>query len=149
MQKRYIVRLSVEERSGLEALVRKGQAAAYKLTHARILLQSDQGTQGTAKPDAVIAENLQVAERTVARTRQRWVEGGLTAAIERQPQARPSRTPKFDGRAEAQLVQLACSQPPAGRARWTLQLLADRLVALQVFDTVSYETVRQTLKKTR
>lgn len=147
MRKTYIVRLSEEERTQLEEMTRKGKAAAYKLTHARILLQSDQSAQGPAMKDEQIAHNLGVAERSVARVRQRFVEGGLEGAINRQKQVSPSRRPKFDGDSEARLVTLACSTPPEGRDGWTLRLLADRLVELEIFDSVSRETVRQALKK--
>jgi len=98
--------------------------------------------------DEQIAHNLGVAERSVARVRQRLVEGGLERAINRQKQVSPSRRPKFDGDSEARLVTLACSTPPEGRDGWTLQLLADKLVELEIFDSVSLETVRQTLKQT-
>jgi transposase len=148
MRKIYIVRLTEEERTQLEEMTRKGKAAAYKLTHARILLQSDQSEQGLAMKDQQIAQNLGVTERSVARVRQRFVEGGLEGAINRKKQVSPSRRPKFDGDSEARLVTLACSTPPEGRGSWTLRLLADKLVELEIFDSVSHETVRQTLKKT-
>ena len=103
---------------------------------------------GPAWDDARLAEAVEVSTDTVARVRQRFVEQGLEAALVRKKQQRPSRPRKLDGRAEARLIALACSQPPDGRARWTLKLLADRLVELEVFDAVSDETVRRVLKKT-
>jgi transposase len=148
MRKIYVVRLSEEERSQLRTMVRKGKAAAYKLTHARILLQSDQAEAGPAFKDAEIARSLDVAERTVARVRQRFVEGGLGAALHRKKQVSPSRRRTLDGEGEARLIALSCSQAPEGRSGWTLRLLADKLVELQVVEKISHETVRQTLKKT-
>jgi Homeodomain-like domain len=132
----------------LEALVRKGIGAALRLTRARILLKADQGDNGPAWPDTQVAEALDVAVNTVANTRQRFVEGGLGRALNRKAQDRPSRERVLDGRAEAHLVALACSDPPAGRAHWTLTLLAGRLVELRVVDAVSPSTVGRVLKKT-
>lgn len=148
MRKNFVVRLFEEEREQLEEMTRKGKAAAYKLTHARILLLSDQSEQGPAIKDEQIACHLGVAERTVARVRERFVKGGLEAAIHRKKQVSPSRRPKIDGEAEARLITLACSTPPAGRGDWTLRLLSDKLVELEIVDRISHETVRQTLKKT-
>ena len=145
--KKYVVTLTAEERRMLQALIRAGKASALKLARARVLLKAD--TAGPDWPDQRIAEALEVGTTTVARVRQRFVERGVAAALERQKQARPSRERKLDGRAEAQLIALACSAPPAKRAAWTLQLLADRLVELRVVDSVSDETVRRVLKKTR
>ena len=108
----------------------------------------DAGPEGPAWPDASIAEAVEVDVTTVGRVRQRFVEEGLEAALDRTKQARPSRERKLDGAAEARLVALACSDPPQGRAAWTLQLLADKLVELRVVDSISDETVRQVLKKT-
>jgi transposase len=149
MRKLYIVRLHEEERAQLQALVRKGRAAAYKLTHARVLLKADQGASGRRVTDQVVAAAVDVGLSTVARLRQRFVEEGLEAALRRKPQAHPSRQRVLDGKGEAALVAVACSKPPAGRERWTLRLLGDRLVELDIVDSISYETVRQTLKKTR
>ena len=144
--KKYVVTLTAEERRMLQALIRAGKASALKLARARVLLKAD--TAGPDWPDQRIAEALEVGTTTVARVRQRFVERGVAAALERQKQARPSRERKLDGRAEARLIALACSAPPAKRAAWTLQLLADRLVELRVVDAVSDETVRRVLKKT-
>jgi transposase len=148
MRKVYRVTLTGDERAELEALTRGGRASALRLTRARILLKADQGGGGPAWSDAAIAGALDVAENTVANVRQRFVERGLNGALSRKPQDRPSKPRILDGRAEARLVALACSEPPAGRARWTLQLLADRLVELRVADTISADTVGRALKKT-
>jgi len=146
--KKYIVTLTADERTYLSELTRTGKTAAYKLTHARILLKADQAEGGPAWPDEQIAQALEVSVATIERLRQRFVEQGLEAALCRKKQDRPSRQPILDGAAEARLIALACSQPPKGRARWTLRLLADQLVELEVVEAVSHETVRQTLKKT-
>jgi hypothetical protein len=148
MNKKYVVRLTHEERAKLQRLVSVGKAAARKLLHARILLQADQGPEGSAWTDAQIAEALRAHPRTIAGVRERLVEQGLEAALNRKRQERPSRLPKLDGKAEARLIALRCGEPPQGRMRWTLQLLADKLVELQVVESVSYETVRRVLKKT-
>ena len=142
MHKRYIVDLTADERAELLRLLTKGVAPARKLTRARILLLADEG--GT---DGGIAAALHVHPATVERTRRRFVEGGLEPALTEAP--RPGGRPKLDGKQEAFLVALACSTPPEGRARWTMQLLADRLVELALVDAISDETVRRTLKKTR
>src|SRR4051794_6776299 len=147
-QKRYLVTLTAEERRDLAKLVSAGRRSARTLTRARILLKADQADGGPAWDDAAIAEALGCGHRTVERVRQRFVERGPDAALAHKPQDRPSRERKFDGAAEARLIALACSEPPKGRARWTLKLLADRLVELEVFEAVSDETVRRVLKKT-
>lgn len=146
--KKYLVTLTADERQHLLHLTRSGKTAAHKLTHARILLKADQAPDGPAWPDERIAQALDVGLSTIARIRQRFVEQGLDAALRRKPQARPSRPRTLDGAAEARLVALACSPPPPGRAVWTLRLLADKLVELEVVEAVSHETVRQVLKKT-
>jgi|SRR5687768_11593940 hypothetical protein len=144
--KRYKVTLTPDERQELLALVSKGKAAAYKLTRARILLHSDQGAEGPAWSDERIAEALEVSAKTVERTRQTCVEVGLEAALKRRVRCRAGNV-KFDGETEAHLLALACSQPPEGRVRWTLHLLADKLVEMTHFDHISHETIRQHLKK--
>jgi transposase len=149
MHKKYLVTLTSEERQRLTALLSAGKASALTLTRARILLKADQADGSPAWDDARIAEALDVGHRTVERVRQRFVERGLDAALARKPQDRPSVPRKLDGRAEAHLIALACSAPPDGRPAWTLKLLAGRLVELQVVESVSYETVRHVLKKTR
>ena len=145
---KYRVTLDSEERQTLQALIAAGKAAAKKLTHARILLKADAAGDGPAWPDVRIAEALEVSTDTVGRVRQRFVEQGIEAALVRKPQDRPSRQRTLDGRAEARLIALACSTPPEGRAVWTMQLLADKLVELEVVDSISDETVRLALKKT-
>jgi transposase len=146
--KKYIVTLTEDERLSLSSLASSGKAAAKRITHARILLKADAAEGGPAWRDADIALALDVDVRTVERVRERFVEQGLEAALVRKPQARPSRPPVLDGDAEARLIALACSRPPEGRARWTLRLLAGRLVELEVVEAVSHETVRRTLQKT-
>ena len=147
--KKYIVTLTADERRSLLDLIAAGKAAAKRLAHARILLKADAAEGGPAWPDHRIADALEVSTATVERTRQRFVERGLEAALARKPQDRPSRQRTLDGRAEAELIAVACSAPPDGRKEWTMQMLADRLVELQVVPRVSDETVRRCLKKTR
>jgi transposase len=147
--KKYKVTLTAEERQQLHQLIAAGKAAAQKLIHARILLKADAAKGGPAWTDERIAEAIEVSVATVERVRQRFVELGLEAALARKKQERPSRERKLDGRAEARLIAVACSAPPQGRKEWTMRLLADKLVELEVVDTVSDETVRRVLKKTR
>ena len=149
MAKKYLVTLTPEERDWLTGLVSAGKRSALTITRARILLKADSADGGPAWADERIAEALDCGLRTVERVRQRFVERGLGPALGRKPQDRPSRPRKLDGAAEAKLVALACSAPPKGRKEWTMKLLADRLVELEVVDTVSDETVRRILKKTR
>ena len=147
MTVKYVVKLTASEYAQLHAVLRAGKASAATQAHARVLLKADQGEGGPAWPDAKIAAALEVGPSTVHRVRQAYVEEGLEAALHRQrPTGRQYR--KLDGAQEARLVALACSPPPEGRARWTLRLLADRLVALEVVDAISPECVRTTLKKT-
>lgn len=146
--KKYKVTLTPDERQHLQKLIAAGKAAATKLAHARILLKTDAAPGGPACSDGQIATAVEVSTDTVARVRQRFVEQGLDAALVRKKQDRPSRERTLDGRAEAKLVTLACSTPPDGRAVWTMQLLADRLIELKIVAAVSDETVRRTLKKT-
>jgi transposase len=141
MAKRYIVTLSDAERAQLLTLTKKGKVSARKLSRAHTLLQADTGAT-----DEAIAAALHSSIATVERTRKRFVEEGLEAALRERP--RPGGQRKLDGKQEAFLIALACSLPPEGRQCWTMQLLADRLVALQIVDTISDETVRRTLKKT-
>jgi transposase len=141
MAKRYVVTLTEDERAQLIALTKKGKVAARKLTRAHILLQTDAGGL-----DAAIAAALHVGMATVERVRKRFVEEGLEAALCERP--RPGGQRKLDGKQEAVLIALACSTPPAGRASWTMQLLADTLVELRVIAAISDETVRRALKKT-
>ena len=146
MVKRYRVRLSEEEQQGLRSLVSKGRAAAYKQTHARILLLCDENQADGAMKDEEIARALKLGTATVERVRRRGVEEGLEAALGRRQQLN-RRQRKLDGAGEAHLIALTCSQPPEGRAGWTLRLLADQLVECEIVDSISTETVRQTLKK--
>ena len=146
--KKYRVRLSAEEQEELRGLVSRGRAAAYRQTHARILLLVDEAQEGGVMKDEEIARVLRVGRATVERVRQRCVEEGVEAALGRRQQVN-RRARKLDGEGEAHLVAMACSQPPEGRADWTLQLLAERLVQREIVDSISTETVRQTLKKTR
>ena len=147
MKKKYIVTLTQEEREMLQEMLSRGKAAARKLTHARILLKADAADGGPNWNDERIAEGLEVGRATVERVRKEFVEEGLEAALERR---KPRRVylRKLDGDGEAHLVALACGKPPEGRSRWTLQLLADRMVELQYVEEISYQTVRRTLKKT-
>jgi hypothetical protein len=148
MDKKYRVTLTFEERAALEQRVRSGKGAARMLNHARVLLKADEGDGGPGLTDAEVADALETGPATVARVRQRFVEQGLAAALVPKPTAR-AYARKLDGAGEARLVALACSAPPEGRKRWTLQLLADRMVVLgHADDGLSYETVRRALKKT-
>lgn len=144
---KYTVNLTEAERAQVRTLVGSGIAPARMLTRARILLKANQGEGGAAWTDAAIAGALEVHPTTVARVRRAFVEAGVDAALERK---RPDRVYArvLDGAAEAHLVAVACSDPPAGRERWTLRLLADELVRLEVVESVSYETVRRTLEQT-
>jgi transposase len=144
---KYIVRLTVGERAHVETIVNRGKVGAEKRKRAHILLKADQGSDGPSCSDAQIAAALDVSVSTVHRTRQDYVERGLEAALERKrPTGRQYR--KLDGAQEAKLVAIACGSPPKGRARWTMRLLADKLVELAIVDSIGEETVRRTLKKT-
>jgi transposase len=143
---KYLIALTVEERTGLEQLVSAGKAAARKLTHARILLLADE-RHGQACSDAEIVSALGISLRTIERLRKRFVTEGLEAALDHKPQPpRPDKI-KIKGDVEQKLIELACSDPPRGRCHWTLQLLADELVVLGLVDTISTVTVWQALKK--
>ncbi len=145
--KKYRVTLTDDERTLLHDLLSAGTAPARTLTHARILLKADESRQSPAWSDEAIRKALDVGLSTVTRTRQRFVEAGLEAALERHKPRRDYRH-LVDGRCEAHLVALACSVPPMGHQRWTVRLLADKLVELDYIDSISHETVRQVLKKT-
>jgi hypothetical protein len=145
--KKYVLKLSEDERKTLEELVRKGRASGWKLLRAQALLKGDQGPGGPAWPDARISEAFGCTSRSLENWRKQAVEQGPLSLLERQPSSSP-RVPKLDGEAEARLTALACSQAPPGYNRWSLRLLADHLVILEVVDSVSHETVRRTLKKT-
>jgi len=144
--KKYKVTLTDDVRQDLTTLVSKGKAAARKITRARILLLADESEAGPSWSDDRIVEALSISRRTVERTREKWVESGLEAALNHKRTSRP-QTKRLDGEAEARLVQLACTEAPDGRERWTMQLLADKLIELEIVETVSDETVRTTLKK--
>jgi len=147
MKKKYIVTLMEEERLMLHQMLSRGKAAARKLMHARILLKANAATDGPGWNDEAIVEALEVGRATVERVRKAFVEEGLDAAVNRRKPRRQYRR-KLDGDGEAHLVALACQKPPEGRSRWTLKLLADRMVQLEYIDQISYQTVRRTLKKT-
>jgi transposase len=147
MRKKYVVDLCPEERASLHRLIAAGTAPARKLAHARVLLKADQGPGGPGCPDAEIVEAVEVSQPTVSRIRQQYVEQGVEAALNRRAPRREYRR-KLDGEQEAHLVALVCGQPPAGQARWSLRLLADKLVELEMVEAVSYQTVRRVLKKT-
>ena len=147
MAKRYVVRLTDEERTQLNELLAKNNLAAQKRKRAQILLKADAGEKGPGWVDTRIAEAFDVRVVTVENLRKRCVLEGLDAAIERKKQCRPSRARVLDGEKEARLVALCCSKAPAGHARWTLRMLSGRLVELDIVDTISYETVRTVLKK--
>ena len=147
MLKKYVVSLSADERTQLEALIHTGNAPASTQTHARILLKADCSEAGSAWTDDRIAEACEVSRPTVERVRKTFATKGLEAALYRKKWTGPSRR-KLDGTQEAQLVALACNDPPEGAERWTLVLLADKLVALGVVDKIAPDTVRLVLKKT-
>lgn len=144
MRKKYIVNLTEDERDMLTDIVTRKRVLAVKRQRASILLLADLGWT-----DQEIADKLDVGIRTAERVRQRCCERGLVESLERKKQKNPSRPRKLDGAAEARLVALACSEPPAGYAQWTLSLLADKLVELEVVDSVSRTTIHRALKKTR
>ena len=140
------VELTAEDRQTLETLVCRGEHNALEIRRAHILLKAD--ANGPAWTDAKIAEAFGCHEQTVYNVRKRWTERGGLPALKRKPQSRPSRLPKLDGEGEARLIALACSDPPEGFSQWTLQLLTDQLVKLEIVESISLEAVRQTLKKT-
>ncbi len=142
---KYVVRLTEEERQSLQALLSRNRIAADRALRARILLKADLDADAWSDPE--IAEALDVGLSTIHRLRQRLVEDGLEAALSRRSMSR-DRLPKLDGAKEARLIAIACGPAPEGRARWTLRLLADTLVELEVVDSIATETVRQALKKT-
>jgi transposase len=148
MRKIYVITLSPEERSSLERLVSTGRTSAKRQTYGRILLKADTSAEGPGWLDEQICAALDVSRSTVERARKRFVEEGWEALGARPKTPRPSRR-RLDGEQEARLLALACSRPPQGRGQWTLRLLADQLVALEYVESISYETIRRTLKKTR
>lgn len=142
MRKKFIVNLTDDERETLSDIVERQRVSAFKRQRAHILLLADDNWT-----DQEIADKLDVDVRTVERVRERCCERGLLASLERKRQKNPSRQRKLHGAAEAQLVRLACSQPPEGRSRWTLTLLGDKLVELEIFESVSKSTIQRALKK--
>lgn len=146
MNKKYIVRLTAEEQKELENLVKKGKTQVYRIKHANILLAID--ADGPNWPDYQTAKAYKCHQNTVRNVRQRFVEQGLEAALERKEQQVLSRKRIIDGENEARLISIACSAPPKGCAKWTMQMLADELVVLKVVDSISGQTVWRTLKKT-
>jgi transposase len=145
---KYIVELTSEEQKELAQLVSKGKAAARRITHARILLQANESKDGPAWTDKQISQAFGVHTNTIHSIRRRFVEHGLQAALERKKQDHPSRKRVVDGDVEAHLIALRCGDPPEGRNQWTLRLLADKLVELEIVPNICHETVRKTLKKT-
>jgi transposase len=147
MQKRYIVQLEQDERKALSQLVKQEKIATKKRTHAQVLLLADCGRHGPAWKDETIAEACRVTVRTVENIRKRLVLEGLESALNRRPQVRLSRQKILDGEKEAKIIALCCGAKPSGHARWTLRLLAERAVELDIVESISHETVRQCLKK--
>lgn len=147
MKKKYAVMLTVSERTQLKQLIAAGTAPARKLTHARVLLKADQSPQGPGWADEAIADAVEVSQPTISRIRKQYVEEGLEAALNRRAPRGEYRR-KLDGEAEARLIALACSEPPREQARWSLRLLADKVVELEIAPEISYQTVGRILKKT-
>ena len=145
--KKYRIRLTTDEQKELKTLVSRGRTAAYKQTHTRILLMSDESRPDGGMTDADISRSLGVGLSMVERVRRRCVEEGIESALNRNKQLR-RRQKRLDGEGEARLIAIACGEPPDGRAKWTLKLLADRLVEWEIVETISTETVRRVLKKT-
>ena len=148
MKRKYIVRLDAEERDRLEQIVGVGKAAAYRIRHANILLAVDESDLGPKMKDAQAARAFNVSVNSVESLRKRLVQEGLDAALDRKKQVRPSIEKMFDGEKEAKLIAMACGQKPQGRARWTLELLAERVVELKIVEYCSPQTVMRTLQKT-
>ena len=145
--KKYIVKLSEQEREELQGLISTGKSSARKVMHARILLKADESEEGPGWKDEQIREAVEVSISTIERVRRQFVEEGTDAALSRRPGS-GYREPKIDGEKEAHLIALACSKAPSGQGKWTLRLLAEKMVELEYIDEVSHETVRRTLKKT-
>ena len=146
--KKYIVRLSKDERKTLKKLIRSGRGPARMFTRARILLKADQSNKGPRWSDEQISEALEVTVQTIERVRKQLVEEGFDAVLSRREYKQRVSRKKIDGDVEARLVALSCSEPPEGRSRWTLRLLADTVVELGYVESISHEAIRQTLKKT-
>lgn len=146
--KKYIVRLSQQERQDLKKFISSGKRPAQLFTRARILLKADQGEEGPSWPDEKISQALDVTVQTVERIRKKLVKKGFDAVLNRQQYSQKVSRRKIDGDTEAHLIALSCGRPPEGRSDWSLRLLADRMVELGYVESISYETVRKTLKKT-
>jgi len=146
--KKYIVRLTQEERNTLKKLLTSGRGSGRMFTRVRILLKADESEDGPAWPDEKISDAFDVTVQTIEKVRKQLVEEGFDAVLSRRQYRQKVSRKKIDGDVEAHLVALCCSEPPKGRARWTLRLLADKVVELGYVDNISYEAVRQTLKKT-
>ena len=147
-RKKYVVELSRDEREHLEALISKGKSSAKAILKARILLKADQGRLGPSWTDDRIVVALDSNPSMVTRVRRQLVADGLEAVLARKKRATPPITPIFDGEAQARLIALACSEPPAGHARWSIRLLADKVVELEIVETAHFNTVGRALKKT-
>jgi transposase-like protein len=145
--KKYVLQLTAEERTELEQLVKKGKAAGWKLQRAQALIQCDQGPDGPGWTDELVAAAYGCSTRSLESWRRQAVESGPLSLLQRKPRLTPAVTPVLDGEQQARLTALACSQPPAGYARWTLRLLAERLVELEIVESIAHETVRRALKK--
>ena len=148
MPKKYVLKLTAEERAELERVIRKGRVAGWRLQRAHALLQCDQGPDGPAWADERIAEAYGVTTRSLESWRKQAVERGPLSLLERKARVRPATPPKLDGEQQARLTALAGSKAPEGHARWSLRLLAERLVELEVVDSIAHETVRRAIKKT-
>jgi hypothetical protein len=146
--KKYVVRLSDDERQQVTTLIRKGSSLAQRLMKARILLKADVSEAGEGWSDTQIIEALETSPSMVYRVRKQLVEEGFEAVLSRKPRATPAVPRIFDGEKEAKLIALACSEPPKGRARWTLRLLENKVVELNIVDRASDSTIGRTLKKT-
>jgi hypothetical protein len=151
MNKKFVVKLTPEERAEFQQVARgklgKRNIAAWKILRAKVMLKCDQAVGGPAWADQRIAAAFDITTRCIELWRQKAVFKGPLLLLERKPRLRPPVSPKLDGDGEAKLTKLACSVPPASRSRWTLRLLAEQLVELEIVDSISHETVRQYLKK--
>jgi transposase len=147
MHQKYVVLLTAAERDPLQQLLAAGTASARKLAHARVLLKADKGPRGPGWVDAAIADAVELSQPTISRIGQQFVEAGLAAALNRRAPRRVYLR-KLDGEQEARVIALTCGEPPAGQVRWTLRLLAEKLVELEIGEAISHQTVRRVLKKT-
>ena len=147
-RKKYVVELSGDEREHLKSVISKGKAAARTILKARILLKADQGPLGEGWTDDRICQALDTNESMTTRVRRQLVEEGMMAVLSRKKRATPPIQPIFDGEAQARLIALACSEPPPGHARWSIRLLADKVVELKIVEQVHFNTVGRALKKT-